>query len=177
MISIVAIFVTALLTHQLPKSNELETRKYELNREAITIVLNDIMPFSNYYNVDWDSIAKMSYVKYSGCSLTYEDMWTKVDSLFKAHTESAGPNPAFFREWETIQKAKEHFYHLSLNAKIIGSEKIRNLIIEIEHGFDQVFEQQIIQGGYYLRGPMEAYNSIMPQKFERLEAVFRKEIQ
>lgn len=166
-ISFIAILISALLTHQLTKFSEIETRQYEANRDGITIVLRSVSNYANYFDVDWETLDKKIYSDYQCSWDDHED----YDEIIQKN----GVQAACYK-YDTLQKAKKDFHDLTVEARIIGSNEMLAALLGVENGFDEVFIQYI-NTEYYGRSFIDSYNDIMPDRFLVLESSIRKALQ
>jgi hypothetical protein len=168
-VTLVAIMLSGYLSYTLAKSSEIETRIYELNKSALSRVLESVIDYSNYSTVNWKEVDDLYYRPYN-CD--WGDEYGKY--IDTSNTEK-NQTPAYCQVWHNLQNAKEDFKKKTTEARIIGSPNVVNAIESVESGFDTVF-LEIVKDGWYLRAFTDHYNEIMPLKFTELEEAFREEL-
>lgn len=160
-ISFFAIILSCFLTYVLTKSSELETRRYESDREALAVILKDTLKYSNYSTVDWNKVDELYYHPYNDCDFEYKieidpgaDSNKIIDTLCKIN--------------QRLDNAKNDFRKLTTEARIIGSDNINQSLYSVEKGFDEVFNR-VLSDTYYGRTFVDKYNEVLPKKFSELE--------
>lgn len=160
-VSFIAILFSSILTYFLTKSSELETRRYESDREALAIILKDTLKYSNYSTVDWNKVDELYYHPYNDCDFEYKveiepgaDSNKVIDTLCSIN--------------QRLENAKNDFRKLTTEARIIGSLNINQSLYSVEKGFDEVFNR-VLSDTYYGRIFVDKYNEVMPKKFSELE--------
>jgi hypothetical protein len=168
-VTLIAVILSGYISFSLAKTNEIETRKYELNKEALSRVLESVIDYSNYSTVNWKEIDDLYYRPYN-C-----DWGEKFDKYIDTSNLESNQTPVYGQVWHKLQNAKEDFKKKTTEARVIGSTKVVSAIKSVESGFDEVF-LEIVKDGWYLRAFVDHYNEVMPQKFDDLEEAFREEL-
>ena len=141
-VTLLAVIISGLISFNLAKTSELETRKYELNKIALTRVLKDVLHYSNYSTVNWKKIDDLYYRPYN-CDWG-KDAEKQVSSYIEKMKVATGKEdynhtPVLCNIWHKLQNAKEDFKKQTTEARIMGSNNILKSIKQVEQGFDDVF--------------------------------------
>jgi hypothetical protein len=175
-VTVLAVVISGIISYNLAKTSELETRKYELNKIALTRVLEKVLDYSNYSTVNWKKVDDLYYRPYN-CDWGEQanELISKFTADMKTKTgKEYNYTPVLCGIWHKLQNAKENFKKQTTEARIIGSDKILKSIKHVEQGYDEVFLK--IAQNYYGRAFVDYYNEIMPTRFQSLEVSFRNEI-
>lgn len=176
-VTVFAVIISGIISFNLAKTSELETRKYELNKTALTKVLESVLDYSNFSTVDWKKVDEL-YSRPYNCNWGEEANKLILNFTKKMETTSNikdyNHTPALCSIWHKLQNAKDDFRKKTTEARIIGSDSISTEIKIVEQGFDEVFLK--IAEDYYGRAFVDYYNDVMPSKFNSLELSFRKEL-
>ncbi|NQT57163.1 MAG: hypothetical protein HQ551_13150 [Desulfobacteraceae bacterium] len=168
-VTLVAVLLSGYISFTLAKNSELETRKYELNKAALSRVLESVIDYSNYSTVNWKEVDDLYYRPYN-C-----DWGEKYDKYIDNSNSENNQTAVYGQVWHKLQNAKEDFKKKTTEARIIGSGKVVRAVKYVESGFDEVFFQ-IVSDGWYLRAFVDHYNEVMPERFNKLEESFREEL-
>lgn len=161
-VNILSILLSSYIGYRLGKISEIETRKFATNKEVFIEVLSDVTSYSDYFTVDWEKLSEFEYTLYRCPGLDLE----KYDlNNYPAHCDT----------YDLLNKAKADFHRSTTKARILGTERIREALNNVEGGFDEVLDIYFSRG-YYLRALGDAYQEVMPAKFEELEKTFREEL-
>lgn len=166
-VSLVAVLLGSFVSFHFAQVGDIDKRKYELNRQALSTVLEKTIEYSNYRTVDWDRIAKLE----RAYNCVFGD---EVERILWKHDKESIPG-IYCDHSKKLMNAKDEFHRLSTGARITGSPDVVEALAHVEDGFDEVM-LRIAKSGHYLRALIDNYNAVMPDRFERLEAVFRKEV-
>lgn len=60
-VTLAAVLLSGYISFTLAKNNEIETRKYELNKIALSRVLESVINYSNYSTVNWKKVDDLYY--------------------------------------------------------------------------------------------------------------------
>lgn len=168
-VTLIAVLLSGYISFTLVKSNELETRKYELNKYALSRVLENVIDYSDYSTVNWKEVDALYYRPYN-C-----DWGEEYNKYIDFSNSDNNQTPIYGQVWHKLQNAKEDFKKKTIEARIIGSDRIVSAVEDVEAGFDEVF-LQIIKDEWYLRAFVDHYNEVMPERFNQLEKAFREEL-
>lgn len=132
-VTIFAVIISSYISFNLAKSNELETRKYELTQAVLSEVLGNVIQYSNYSTVRWEEVENL-YLRPYNCD--WDEKYDKYIDYSNAETNLSS---TYGQIWHLLQNAKEDFKKKTTKARIIGSEQVISALGYVEAGFDEVF--------------------------------------
>lgn len=163
-----AIFVV-YYTYQLNLVTNEVSRQYANDKEAVLEIIENVYAYRTPYTIDYEGLDEVQYTNYN-CA---DPLWNNSEKYNLGEAKYKLHNACW--AYDHLAKMRNDFQRKTVKARVLGSDEIITALDEIEQGFDEVLDYYLSHE-YYLRAFPDAYLEVMPEKFDNLVDVARKEM-